>query len=120
MNSISPPCCNCCELPLGLSTGKNCQRCGYPLDPLKEEQFLKDFVQNLERAALYGGEYIPVITLVARYQRRLQELAEAKEKAAQQRVVHAQQEQWMQTQQFKTASVPMQTPISALPVAGPP
>ncbi len=82
MNSLVRPQCYRCGLPVDSPAVGYCPRCAYPLDPLKEEQFLREFVQNLEQAALYGGEYLPVVTLIARYQRRLYDLAMARTQPA--------------------------------------
>src|SRR5256885_5693419 len=72
--------CNCCGLPLsGMPVDGNCPRCGYPVDPLKEERFLRESVRDLQRVVAYGGAAMTVVGLMQRYQSRLQLLIQRRQ-----------------------------------------
>ncbi|HET8909851.1 MAG TPA: hypothetical protein VFN23_00205, partial [Ktedonobacteraceae bacterium] len=65
------PICNCCGLSIRPGLGEDCPRCHYPLNPSKEEQFLRASLQDLQRVAAYGGANITVSNLISRYHARL-------------------------------------------------
>src|SRR5579859_1025396 len=69
--AISNSRCDCCGFPTQSLAADDCPRCGYPIDPTKEEQFLKASLRDLQRVAMYGGIGVTVTQLIARYQRRL-------------------------------------------------
>ena len=40
--------CDCCGFSTQSQTGDDCPRCGYPIDPAKEEHFLEDSLRDLQ------------------------------------------------------------------------
>ena len=70
--------CDSCGLPIELQMGEDCPRCGYPINVLKEEQFLETSLRDLQRVATYEGANITVAGLIKRYQERLNYLRQRK------------------------------------------
>src|SRR5437588_2818404 len=70
--------CDSCGLPIELQVGEDCPRCGYPINVLKEEQFLETALQDLQRVATYEGANVTVAGLIKRYQQRLNYLRQRK------------------------------------------
>jgi len=65
------PRCDCCGLVINPHVGDMCSRCGYPTNLSKEERFLEESVQNLQRVIQYGGAQATVAQLLQRYRTRL-------------------------------------------------
>jgi len=63
--------CDCCGFPTQSQAGDDCPHCGYPIDPTKEEQFLKASLRDLQRVVMHGGPRITITQLIERYQQRL-------------------------------------------------
>ncbi len=63
--------CDCCGFSAQSQAGDDCPRCGYPIDPAKEEQFLESSLRYLQRVAMHGDPGITVTQLIKRYQQRL-------------------------------------------------
>ncbi|HZU70391.1 MAG TPA: hypothetical protein VFA09_24180 [Ktedonobacteraceae bacterium] len=82
MTQMSVSHCDSCGLTINPQAGENCPRCGYPVDPSKEEQFLEAAIHDLQRVARYGGANLTVAGLIQRYQSRLNYLQVFGTKAA--------------------------------------
>lgn len=76
--------CDCCRRPIARMIGDNCEYCGYPIDPVKEEQFLASSLLALDRVAMYGGANVTVSQLIQRYRMRLKYLQVARPIAVEQ------------------------------------
>ncbi len=63
--------CDCCGLSVDPQTTENCPRCNYPVNPDKEELFLRSSIHDLQRVSTYGGDNLKVDELIRRYQFRL-------------------------------------------------
>ena len=82
MSQMSMSHCDSCGLLIDLRSGENCPRCGYPVSPPKEEQFLEAAIRDLQRIATYGGANLTVAGLIQRYSSRLNYLQDMTAKAA--------------------------------------
>ncbi|HEY5005696.1 MAG TPA: hypothetical protein VII61_21215, partial [Ktedonobacteraceae bacterium] len=78
--------CDCCGFSITREIGDDCPRCGYPLNPEKEEQFLASSLLSLKRVATYGGANITIAQLIERYRLRLNSLQQSKELRAERTV----------------------------------
>ncbi|HWS83016.1 MAG TPA: hypothetical protein VN207_02020, partial [Ktedonobacteraceae bacterium] len=63
--------CDCCGYPTQSQVEDDCPHCGYPIDPTKEEQFLKASLRDLQRVVMHGGPRITITQLIEKYQQRL-------------------------------------------------
>lgn len=76
--------CFRCQVFLPEQIGPACPRCGYPLDAVREEQYLRTSLYHFQQELRYRGSRLPIVQLQHLYDDRLRQLFWNREAAARQ------------------------------------
>ena len=76
--------CFRCQVSLPEQIGPDCPRCGYPLDAVREEQYLRTSLYHFQQELRYRGGRLPIAQLQHLYDERLRQLFWNREAAARQ------------------------------------